>query len=209
MLLDHVGAILFPELLILRIVGRLAMPLFAFTLARAFCNAGHGSIMDYKPYFYRILIFAVASQVPYSLAFSGLNIGFTWLLSFALLCVIAYYGKTDSRLTVVVVIIVCTASIIFPVCFGLSGVVYPVLFYLCYYKYRKSQYVVAGAAALFAVSVTIDGLGLIQGFTILAIPLIVYFTKRDNNRLLPRWFYYVFYPAHIASLFLINLMLQY
>ena len=209
MLIDHMGAILFPNLLIFRIVGRLSMPLFAFALARSFRNAGHGSIMDFKPYFYRLLIFAGVSQVPYSFAFSGLNIGFTWLLSFALLCVIAHYEKIDRRVAGVVLICVCAASVIFPVGFGLSGVCYPVLFYLCYYKFRKSHYVITGAAALFAVSIIIDGLGLIQGFTILAIPLVAYYSKHDNIRIFPRWFFYAFYPAHIVLLLLLNSMLSY
>ena len=36
MLADHIGAILFPEFIVLRILGRLAMPMFAFSMARAF-----------------------------------------------------------------------------------------------------------------------------------------------------------------------------
>lgn len=33
MLLDHAGALLFPEVMILRVIGRLAYPLFAFMIA--------------------------------------------------------------------------------------------------------------------------------------------------------------------------------
>jgi hypothetical protein len=209
MLIDHVGAVLFPDVEIFRIVGRLSMPLFAFALARAFRNAGNGSVMDYKPYLCRLLIFAAVSQVPYSFAFSGLNIGFTWLLSFALLCVISHYGKLDKRVSWALIIIVFAAAVFLPVGFGLSGVVYPVLFYLCYYKYFKPNYAITGAAALFVVSVTIDRAGLIQGFAILAVPLVAFLAERDNINILPRWFYYAFYPAHIAILLFIIISLSY
>jgi hypothetical protein len=36
MAIDHIGAIFFPELLFLRIIGRLAMPLFAFGIAEGY-----------------------------------------------------------------------------------------------------------------------------------------------------------------------------
>ena len=32
MLIDHIGAVLFPQIEILRIIGRIAFPIFAFTL---------------------------------------------------------------------------------------------------------------------------------------------------------------------------------
>lgn len=37
MLIDHAGVILFPEYPFLRWIGRLAMPLFAFTVAEGLC----------------------------------------------------------------------------------------------------------------------------------------------------------------------------
>lgn len=40
MLVDHIGMILFPDVVALRIVGRLAMPLFAFTFAEG-CYYSH------------------------------------------------------------------------------------------------------------------------------------------------------------------------
>ena len=36
MLLDHVGKIFFPKILILQIIGRLAFPIFAFFIAEGF-----------------------------------------------------------------------------------------------------------------------------------------------------------------------------
>ena len=36
MIIDHIGVIFFPSMLIFRIIGRLSMPLFAYSLAKGF-----------------------------------------------------------------------------------------------------------------------------------------------------------------------------
>lgn len=41
MLIDHIGMILLPDMVFLRIIGRIAMPLFAFTFAEGCFYSGH------------------------------------------------------------------------------------------------------------------------------------------------------------------------
>src|SRR3989344_960795 len=82
MVIDHVGLYFFPDLLILRIIGRLSFPLFAWLIA----NGVHYS-HNAKAYLTRIFLFALLSQLPYLLVnrqidprFAGLNIFFTLFL---------------------------------------------------------------------------------------------------------------------------------
>lgn len=71
MILDHVGAILFPEILWLRVVGRVAFPAFAGLIAYNVAARGV-PVMRYLPY---MGVFAMVSQLPFLLAgFDGLNI---------------------------------------------------------------------------------------------------------------------------------------
>lgn len=66
MLVDHMGYVLFPWILWLRCVGRIAFPIFAFQIAEG-CIRTH----DRRRYALRLLLFAVLTEGPFDLAFSG------------------------------------------------------------------------------------------------------------------------------------------
>ncbi|WP_369073902.1 TraX family protein [Sphingobacterium bovisgrunnientis] len=66
MFLDHFARIIYPDLYILKVVGRLAFILYAFLLVEGFTHTKSS-----KHYFFRLLIFALLSEIPYDLAFGG------------------------------------------------------------------------------------------------------------------------------------------
>lgn len=71
MVVDHVGAVLLPDVLVLRVVGRFAYPAFVGLIAFNVGVRGVSAVRYLKP----MAVFAMVSQVPYWLAgFSGLNI---------------------------------------------------------------------------------------------------------------------------------------
>ena len=76
MTIDHIGAIFFPSLDFLRIIGRIAFPLFCYLLV-----LGVESTHSIKNYFIRLVAFAFISQIPFFLALDydplSLNIFFT------------------------------------------------------------------------------------------------------------------------------------
>ena len=76
MLIDHIGAVFFPNALWLRIIGRLAFPLFAWGIAMGYMRTS-----NWKIYAIRLLAAGLISQLPYSLLFQNnhLNICFTLL----------------------------------------------------------------------------------------------------------------------------------
>ena len=87
MVIDHIGAVLFPGELILRIIGRLSFPIFCFLLTEGFCHTHNR-----RAYMQRLGVFALVSEVPYDLTFHGKlldlerqNIFFTLLLGVILL----------------------------------------------------------------------------------------------------------------------------
>ena len=90
MLVDHIGLVFFPEVMMFRIIGRISFPIFAYVLAE-----GIYYTKDITKYMLRLGIFALLSEIPYDLAvmgsvleFSHQNVFFT--LFFAVLMFWAY-----------------------------------------------------------------------------------------------------------------------
>ena len=65
MALDHIYFILYPDMIILHIIGRLAFPIFAYLIV-----LGVESTKKPRKYMLTLLSFTLISQVPYFLAFA-------------------------------------------------------------------------------------------------------------------------------------------
>jgi hypothetical protein len=82
MIIDHTGAMFFPDKILFRLIGRLAMPLFAFQYA-----VGLKHTSNFKKRLLKTLIFAIIVQIPYaifelkSFGSADLNIIFTFFLA--------------------------------------------------------------------------------------------------------------------------------
>jgi len=199
---DHVGRILYPELEVLRLIGRLSFPLFAYLLM-----LGMETTRNTRNYFIRLFVFAFISQVPFFLAtdsgpFDSLNIFFT--LSAGLLFI--YFFKKGSLFVVVPML----ASIVLPFDYGIYGIA----IIGCMHILKENTKF--GAASL----VLLNALFLVpwnsQFLSIAAIPLIVLHkngslttTKEtDEQHTIPAWrkyFFYAYYPLHLTLLYIIKL----
>ena len=95
MLIDHLGAILFPDLFILRIIGRLAYPIFAFMLAE-----GCYYTKNRLKHFLLIFIMAIIIQVVYYIAIKdySLSIFMVFSISIILIYLYDYIHKTTSEI---------------------------------------------------------------------------------------------------------------
>jgi len=114
MIVDHVGAIYFPEAWQLRAIGRLAFPCFAYCVS-------YGSLYTKNPsnYLLRLYVFSMVSQYPFSCFFPGLNVGFTLLLgAMAVMSGLGLYG----------VVVLTGIGLILRCDYGLIGV--PLIYFL-------------------------------------------------------------------------------
>ncbi len=87
MFIDHFGMVFFPGAVLWRIIGRISFPIFAYLIADGIQRTRNPARM-----LFRLFVFAVISQYPYSLALYGrfslksLNIFVTLLLGAVTAC---------------------------------------------------------------------------------------------------------------------------
>jgi len=179
MLIDHIGVAFFPEVKILRIIGRIAFPLFGLELAR-----GRRRTRSLRNYLLRLSVLAGVSQIPYMLFFASRepNILFTLLLSLLILLAL-------DRKIYIAAAGLFALTLVLPFNYGCYG---PLIIFLID---RIDQGDFKFSLAYFAVNLFAG----LQGFAVLAYP---FFRIRDK-KILPGWVAYSFYPAHLILLFLL------
>lgn len=210
MLIDHVGAILLPETVILRCIGRLAFPIFAFFIAE-----GYAHTRSFGRYLLRMAIWAAVSEIPFNLEFGHFFVpgrqNVLWTFCLALLTLrgldrlrrepgaVWYAGAALALATGF------AAGELLHVDYGGWGVLSVALFYLC----RQGRYARPG---LLAGMLVLNGLCIgsmktavfgiqvpIQIFAVAALPLLWLYNGRPGAKGW-RWAFYVFYPAHLLVL---------
>lgn len=194
MTIDHIGAILLPQYFFLRLIGRISFPLFAYQLVVGFQNT-----KNRKRYGVRLFLFALLSQPVYFWLFEwNLNIGFTLLYSFFLLC---FWEKDTTAWWVLVAVLLIPIYFVNGIMdYGLYGIVTVILFYI-YSEKKKERNI--GIISLNLIYGAVTGIWP-QWFSLFALPLI---GKKWSFRItLPRWLFYVYYPCHLALIGLLQMI---
>lgn len=208
MTIDHIGVILFPRVAILRILGRLALPIYAFMIAE-----GCKYTRNKKKYFGMVFGLGAVCQVVYYF-FDGsmyLSILITFSLSILTIYALQYLKERNTALSGVVFL--CTVSAVwvlnlfFTIDYGFWGCMLPVFAALPHktkYDQAPIRISLLGLGLLF-LSVSLGG---IQIFSLAALPLLYcYSGKRGTMNL--KYFFYIFYPTHLVVLEGIALLMQY
>ena len=211
MLADHAGRILFPEVKLLTVIGRLAFPLFAYMIAE-----GCRYTRNKKKYVLIMAGLAVGCQAVYFVADRSLymNVLFTLVLSVLLIFsvdnflkkknVLSFSGALGMSFLAVFLTLILPellSSTDYKIDYSLAGVLIPVAVYFAPKGLPRT--------AVFAVMLCVLSLdmGGIQWFSLLCVPLVMLYNgKRGRLRL--RWLFYIFYPSHLAVLYLISLLIK-
>ena len=221
MLIDHLGALFFLQYPVLRTIGRVAMPLFGFSVARGFYYSEKNK--KTKKYLKNLLIFSIVSQIPFTFfAFKIakeflLNIGFVWLLAVIFLKSlenIKFPLNKNRLLLILLVIAIFLFSNFAPLDYGFYAMLFTIIFYYTLFKNKKPflcvclvcstyLYYICRTFIPLALKYKVSIIRIIasddQYFSILAVFLVLIF-KRKDLKILPGRFFYWFYPAHIAIL---------
>jgi hypothetical protein len=197
MLIDHIGLFFFPEMVIFRIIGRLAFPLFAFGIA-----FGYTKTKNVTKYGERLLLLALISQPIFSLLLNNgkLNICFTLLLG--LLAILIYDKIKNSWLKILSLGLLSLFTFWLQVDYG----VYGVLMILFFYIFRNNIWLLIAQSILTFVSVLVNPGSFLQLFAIPAFFIVYYFKQYDFkiNKIVS----YLFYPVHLLIIYIILLFLK-
>lgn len=192
---DHIGAVFFPEIPLLRWIGRLAMPVLCF-----FIGEGLRHTRSPRRYLLRLTGFALLSELPFDLTFYGgiewghQNVYFTLALGLLALWAIQSRGMEGWLLALTAAL----AAELLGCDYGMYGVLL-ILLLDRFHRARSEQ--LAGAALL---NLAFFGLQT-QTLSLIALPLLwLYNGKRgrDDRRL-----FYLYYPAHLCVLGILRFVL--
>ncbi len=193
MLIDHVGAIFFPEYLIFRYIGRIAFPIFCFLLVEGFFHT-----RDIRKYMFRLGIFALISEIPYDLAFRGValefekqNVFFTLFIGVALMYALEQCPEWPVK--IVEVLLAMWFTVLLCTDYSFKGI----LLISIYYFFRKYKWLKLGLGAVWSLL-----WGEIQRYSILASFLLAAYNGEKGYSF--KYFFYVFYPLHLFVLFVIS-----
>lgn len=195
MLIDHTGAILFPEIPVLRIIGRISFPIFCFLLVEGFFHT-----KNIRAYMMRLGIFALISEPFFDLGFkdslvytASQNVFFTLLIGMIMMYFMEKYQMAVFR--GMILLVAMGVAYALKSDYKYMGILLIFFFYI----YRERR--IFGSIAVFAHNTLFRGR--IEGYCALAlIPILLYNNKAGKYRL--KYLFYIFYPLHIFILFLIS-----
>ena len=226
MLLDHLGMILFPSVMILRIIGRLSFPLFAFMISE-----GARYTKNKVKYILTIGILGVACQIPMMVLFNDFhwNVLITFTMSIGLIYLLDWFKKSlfqkDCKTLIKILsfalFVIAVLTVRYSVFLGFH---YSYNFWGCMAAVCASApslnktdapdwlkkfdnipvRVLCMGVPLFIYSYTSSKYQFICLLSLLI--LMLYSGKKGKLNL--KYFFYIFYPAHLVVLYGIGLIIS-
>ena len=191
MTIDHIGVQIFPGVTILRIIGRLAYPIFAYMIAE-----GARYTKNRRKYLLTISLTALLCQLVYFFALKSLDQCI--LVTFTLSILLIYF--LEYRFLSLVSILACFFLTQYVhIDYGFYGIMMPVILYLADTKKKK---LISGTIMLILISISS---GWIQWFSLVSVPLLALYNEKRGNLNL-KYLFYIYYPVHLAVIYLISLI---
>lgn len=207
---DHIAVAFFPRLTILRIIGRLAFPIFAYMIAE-----GCQFTKNRKKYLLSMAALALVCQVVYFVAMRSLYqcVLVTFTLSIGLIYLLDHALGNDKGIHGLPVLLGFVATYFlcevlpdllpgtdYHIDYGIWGVMMPVLVYFGKNHRQKLLYFVC---ALVLLSFRLGG---IQWYSLATVILLALYNG-SRGKLRMKYLFYIYYPAHLALIQLVRMLL--
>lgn len=182
--------------LFLRLIGRIAFPIFCFLLVEGFLHTH-----NVKRYFMNLFVFAIISEVPFDMAVMNRgfsmkyqNVYFTLLIGLLTLIFLKRF-EGQKLLQLLTVFLGCAAARLMKSDYEVIGILMISCLYLLRSN-RKKQFLVSGII-MFLESLTLFGAAVLA-----LIPIHFYSGEKGNTG--NKYIFYWFYPVHLFLLLLIR-----
>ena len=211
MTVDHVGAYLLPQYRILRYIGRLAMPIFAYMIAEG-CRYTKNKCR----YLLTVAAFGAVCQVVYLVFRQSLMmcILVTFSLSIILIYCLDYARQKKTFFSLCLMgaafagcLYICVflpgklPGTDFRVDYGFCGVLLPVFIYMGRSREEKLMMMASGLTALALCTNTT------QWYALLSVPIMaLYNGQRGKCRL--KYLFYLYYPLHLVVIYGLGMILR-
>lgn len=220
MVIDHIGVMLLPQVILLRIIGRISFPVFAFMIAEGCEKTGNR-----RRYFLCIFLLGVACQLVYFLYDGVAYLGILITFSLSILLVYALQAmktaifdgtmRRSRRCIAVLGFLFLLAAVyalnkLIPIDYGFWGCMLP-LFASIFRTPSPATAPRFQRLDRLGVHVTMLGIGLlilscvqggVQIYSLCAIPLLLLYSGTRGTWKM-KSFFYIFYPTHLATIALI------
>lgn len=233
MLIDHLGVILYSydsnisiisesTYTIMRIIGRITFPIFCFMIAEGFYYT-----RNIKKYLIRLSVFALISQIPFSLAFyqtvfvlKKLNIFFTLVFGLLAIKSIDFFlrriqtPKNNPLVLYAFSLIILILILYLAEALCLSYGAYGILLILVFYLFRipdkdfttdsaTLKYICTQFVLVFILTYALSGE--LQFYCLISFVFIIMYNRRKGPGL--KYLFYLFYPIHLLLLYVLYMFL--
>ena len=228
MLIDHAGKMLFPQYRVMRCIGRIAFPIYAYCIA-----VGCVYTKDALKYLRRVVVLALISQPIYAVAMdhtvpSMFSVPFaehpltavanfylgSWnhpsILATLTFGIMIIWTIRNRQLALTAALFLLVWKIEGSLDYGMKGVLLMVLFYLFCMKWWISLPVMAAYMIWWGLqgsgyTLAIGGLQIRHGIQMYAALALIPIYIHTRTRLkLNKYIAYAFYPAHLALILVLN-----
>ena len=207
MTIDHIGVYLFPQYEILRIIGRLAFPIFAYMIAE-----GCAYTKNRRRYLGTLCLVAVLYQVVYYVLSKSLYMGIFVTFSFSVAFIyVMDYARNKGGISGIITLLASFAVIAFAtihlphilhgflIDYGFAGAMLPALVYGVKTKRDKLFMLSLGLVLLSGIY------GGVQWYSLFALPLIALYNQK-RGKIKMKSFFYIYYPLHLVAIYGIDLL---
>ncbi len=198
----------------MHIIGRLTAPIMMFFVAE-----GYFHTRNIKKYLFRLFVFAIISHFAYAIAFDKDFIPFRktlfdqtsiiWSLGLGLLALTVYKTEILKNWQKNIFIFVCIWAA-FPADWSSPAALAILYMGINRDSFKKQMVCLVFCIALYSIVYFIflnKIYGLMQMLIVLAIPILYQYNGQRGKWKGMKWFFYIYYPAHLIILGIIRIFL--